>query len=194
MKKRLFSKKDGTSFFEDLKSLFADVQDSVRYFFDRIFGNLRNWYDIAGEPVVVFLEGLKAVIDENVVTGSIFDAIVASTKTPLDNIFLEWLRDNLPAVIAKWQGIPQVIDETEQSIDDILGGLDVDGGVEYMVEEIGFEVGVRRNALIHSFASVMIEEYTTHVAKASGASPITGVHADTFAQVSYDLYKERNLV
>jgi hypothetical protein len=64
-----------------------------------------------------------------------------------------------------------------------------------MVEEIGFEVGVRRNALIHSFASVMIEEYTTHVAKgSSGESPITGVHADTFAQVSYDLYKERNLV
>ena len=71
MKRKLFSKKDGTGILEDLKGIFSDVVDSLKLFFVRIFTQLDNWYDIAGQPVVLFLEGLKEVTKKGTVTGGI---------------------------------------------------------------------------------------------------------------------------
>ena len=88
MKRKLFSKKDGTGILEDLKGIFSDVVDSLKLFFVRIFTQLDNWYDIAGQPVVLFLEGLKEVTKKGTVTGGIFDAVVAAIPGTLDDAFL----------------------------------------------------------------------------------------------------------
>lgn len=177
-KRRLFSNEDGTTFFEDLRGIFQDAGEAVRLFFQKLFGQIDNWYDLVGEPVVNFLEGLKEVIDTETITGSIFDSIVNSTPTPLDNAFLAWLRSNIGTVIDKWAEIPSEIDDVEEALNGLL-------------DELGMFTGDQRDAMLHSLASTIIEAYSEDIASESGAAPLVGRDADLLAQMSYNMFKDR---
>lgn len=178
MDRKLFSKSDGTSIFEDLKEILSGVTNQVRLFFVKIFSDLRNWYEPLGEPVVVFLEGVKAVIAQGTITGNIFDAIVAATKFQFDDAFLAWLRENLPSIIEKWEGIPESIDNAEDAINEIIDAIN------------GLPDSQTGN-YYHGLAAYIIETRSAVIAKDAGSAPVTGRDADTLAQLSYNLYRQQ---
>lgn len=178
MKRRLFSNNDGTSFFEDLRDVFSDATEAVRLFFAKLFGNIRNWYDEVGEPVVVFLEALKSVIQSGSTTGNILDNIVASTPVKLDDVILNWLRTNLPIAINKWQGVDEIIDDAEGIVNDFI-------------DQFSDMSDYQQNSTLNALASILIEDMSESIAADSGASPVKGVDANTLAQLSYDMYKNK---
>jgi len=180
MKRKLFSKKDGTGILEDLKGIFSDVVDSIKLFFVRIFTQLDNWYDIAGQPVVLFLEGVKEVTKKGTVTGGIFDAIVAAIPGTLDDAFLAFLRSNLTTIIEEWKGIPDTLNDIEDAL-------------EELIDEIEMLSPAQQGSTYNGIAALILEHYSAKVAKESGAAPVAGRHANTLAQLSYSLYKEEKV-
>lgn len=180
MKRKLFSKKDGTGILEDLKGIFSDVVDSIKLFFVRIFTQLDNWYEIAGQPVVLFLEGLKEVTKKGTVTGGIFDAIVAAIPGTLDDAFLAFLRSNLTTIIEEWKGIPDTLNDIEDAL-------------EELIDEIEMISPAQQGSTYNGIAALILEHYSAEVAKESGATPVAGRHANTLAQLSYTLYKEEKV-
>jgi|DEB0MinimDraft_4_1074332.scaffolds.fasta_scaffold192200_1 hypothetical protein len=177
MKRKLFSQKDGTTILEDLKGIFSDIVDSVRFFFIRIFTQLDNWYEIVGEPVVMFLEGLKEAIKKGTFSGNVFDTIVGLIPGTLDDNFLEWLRNNITEIIEEWKGIPGTLDDAEDALNELL-------------DEIEMLSPAQTNNTYNGIASLIIDKYSREVAKESGVAPVIGRDADALAQLSYNLYRD----
>ena len=172
--RKLFSRKDGTSFFEDLRDIFEDTSDDIRYFFQRLFGQLRNWYEIAGEPVLNFLEGLELVIADGSFTGDLIESVVEKSPNKIDDAVLEWLRSNLNNVIMEWMWLPDDINDFEDAIDHFL-------------DEIMINPGSIQESLLDDLGAHLSSKYSEAVAKESGAEPLSLNDAKNLIRFSRDI-------
>lgn len=118
--KRLFAPEEGATFWEKIANFFSGLKDSIRNFFQGFFDTLDKWYEPLGLPVTKFLQGLETVIQQGTFTGSLFDAVVAASKFTFDDVMLAWLREHLPEIIARWQGVPGTFDTVEQALISVL--------------------------------------------------------------------------
>lgn len=90
MKRKLFSKKDGTTFVQDVKG----ISEDVKVFFNALPLNIKKWIAEA-EDIVRVLEELQKAVQDGQPADTIIDSILAKTKTDIDDRVYEWLKSSL---------------------------------------------------------------------------------------------------
>lgn len=94
MKRKLFSKKDGTTFRQDIN----DISEDVRAFFNGLPAHIKKWLPEA-EDIVRSLQKIENALQDGQPADQIARLIMAQIKGEVDEIVYEWLRDRLNELI-----------------------------------------------------------------------------------------------
>lgn len=113
---RLFSKEDGTSFWQDIKAFFAGIPPYIL----SLLQDLSELVDPVIDQAVEIATAFGVAIEKGSIGGNIADAIVNATPFNFDNQFLEWWRENGTNIIQIIAGIPDDIDNIEDALEDFF--------------------------------------------------------------------------
>ncbi len=175
MERKLFSKKDGTTFIEDIRSIVDEFKsewaaDKVERILERLT-QLEAWYNGSGQQVITVGEKIKEMLTSGSIA-PILDFITAAIPTEFDDQFVDWLRaEGLQSALDAWLEVPSAIDGIEQRLSDLLNWLE------------GSSVA-QREAATHKIPSLILEAWTARQGETIGR-----VAADTWVQLAYDITK-----
>ncbi len=145
-KTRLFSKEDGTTFFEDIKAFFAGIPPYIL----SLLNQLQDLAEPIVEQAVEIGNVIKGLIQEDTWSGNIIESIVESTKTPIDDAVLEWLRENWGGVLAELSDLPELIADITEATEDYFDSL------ADLPEPL-------QNAMLNKTVSVIARKYSNEV-------------------------------
>lgn len=173
----LFSKKDGTTFAEDLRAIFSNVGAWLANAVTVIFTRVDELYEQVGDPFVQIVNGIKSFVQQGTVSGNIVDAIVAAIPGTVDDAVLAWFRANVDDILEIWTGIPQSLDNIEDSLQDVI-------------DQIKGLPAKQQAAAYNGLAATMMQRYSDDVK----GIILSDTEATTLAQLSYELSKKSQSV
>ena len=111
MKRKLFSKKDGTTFIQDVQGISQDVKD----WFNSLPLKLKEWISEA-EAVVDFLERIDQALQDGQPADEVIDFVLAQVKGQKDEEIYEFAKDWLHEFVIDLRDLIEEANEYEGGV------------------------------------------------------------------------------
>ena len=106
MKRRIFSKKDGTTFVQDIQ----DIAEDVKNFFDSLPTKIKTWIAEA-EDIIDVLEKIDQALQDGQPADTVIDFILAQIEGTADEEVYETLKYRLHDFIQDIEELPGILED-----------------------------------------------------------------------------------